>query len=106
MFCLVRTDRQAKPQEGSSFLLLDLDSPGAAVRPILTLDGEHEVYDVFLSNVRVPLDRLVGAENQGWTIAKYLLTYERTNIAGVGLSLAALQRLKMIARAAHKGAGP
>ncbi|WP_058615683.1 acyl-CoA dehydrogenase family protein [Tepidimonas taiwanensis] len=106
MFCLVRTDRQAKPQEGISFLLLDLDSPGVEVRPILMLDGEHEVNEVFLSNVRVPLDRLVGAENQGWTIAKYLLTYERTNIAGVGLSLAALQRLKVIARAVHKGGRP
>ncbi|MDT7929424.1 acyl-CoA dehydrogenase family protein, partial [Tepidimonas sp.] len=65
-----------------------------------------EVNEVFLSNVRVPLDRLVGAENQGWTIAKYLLTYERTNIAGVGLSLAALQRLKVIARAVHKAGRP
>ena len=106
MFCLVRTDRHAKPQEGISFLLVDLDSPGVEVRPILTLDGEHEVNEVFLSNVRVPLDRRVGAENQGWTIAKYLLTYERTNIAGVGLSLAALQRLKAIARAVHKGDRP
>ncbi|MCS6811179.1 MAG: acyl-CoA dehydrogenase family protein [Tepidimonas sp.] len=106
MFCLVRTDRHAKPQEGISFLLIDLDSPGVEVRPIITLDGEHEVNEVFLTDVRVPVDRLVGAENQGWTIAKYLLTYERTNIAGVGLSLAALQRLKVLAQRVHKGGRP
>lgn len=106
MFCLVRTDRDAKPQEGISFLLIDLDSPGVEVRPILTLDGEHEVNEVFLTDVRVPADRLVGAENQGWTIAKYLLTYERTNLAGIGFSVAGLERLKVIARAVHKGGRP
>ncbi|MCX7663468.1 MAG: acyl-CoA dehydrogenase family protein [Tepidimonas fonticaldi] len=106
MFCLVRTDRDAKPQEGISFLLIDLDSPGVEVRPIITLDGEHEVNEVFLTDVRVPADRLVGAENQGWTIAKYLLTYERTNIAGIGFSVAGLERLKVIARAVHKGGRP
>jgi alkylation response protein AidB-like acyl-CoA dehydrogenase len=106
MFCLVRTNRDAKPQEGISFLLLDLDSPGVEVRPIVTLDGEHEVNEVFLTNVRVPLDRLVGEENQGWSIAKYLLTYERTNIAGVGFSMAALERLKLIAQRVQKGGRP
>lgn len=106
MFALVRTDRHAKPQEGISFLLIDLDSPGVEVRPIITLDGEHEVNEVFLTNVRVPLDRLVGAENQGWTIAKYLLTYERTNIAGVGFSVAGLQRLKVIAQRVLRGGRP
>jgi len=69
------------------------------VRPIITLDGEHEVNEVFFTDVRVPVENLVGEENRGWTYAKYLLTYERTNIAGVGFSVAALARLK---RAAQK----
>jgi hypothetical protein len=97
IFCLVRTDREAKKQEGISFLLVDMDSPGVEVRPIITLDGEHEVNEVFFTDVRVPAENLVGAENRGWTCAKYLLTYERTNIAGVGFSVAALERLKRIA---------
>jgi len=90
MFALVRTDPEAKPQEGISFLLIDLDSPGVQARPIITLGGEHEVNEVFFTDVRLPLDRLVGAENQGLTIAKYLLTDERTNSASVGLPVAAL----------------
>lgn len=106
MFALVRTDRTAKPQEGISFLLIDLDSPGVEVRPIITLDGEHEVNEVFLNDVRVPVDRLVGQENQGWTIAKYLLTYERTNIAGVGFSVAGLERLKVMAQRVQYGGRP
>jgi alkylation response protein AidB-like acyl-CoA dehydrogenase len=97
IFCLVRTNREAKKQEGISFLLIDMNSPGVEVRPIITLDGEHEVNEVFFTDVRVPAANLVGEENRGWTCAKYLLTYERTNIAGVGMSVAALQRLKRIA---------
>jgi alkylation response protein AidB-like acyl-CoA dehydrogenase len=97
IFCLVRTDREAKQQEGISFLLIDMNSPGVEVRPIITLDGEHEVNEVFFTDVRVPAGNLVGAENRGWTCAKYLLTYERTNIAGVGFSVAGLERLKRIA---------
>ncbi|MBD8528414.1 MULTISPECIES: acyl-CoA dehydrogenase family protein [unclassified Massilia] len=97
IFCLVRTDREAKKQSGISFLLIDMNSPGIEVRPIITLDGEHEVNEVFFTDVRVPLENLVGEENAGWTCAKYLLTYERTNIAGVGFSVAALARLKKIA---------
>jgi alkylation response protein AidB-like acyl-CoA dehydrogenase len=97
IFCLVRTDREAKQQEGISFLLIDMNSPGVEVRPIITLDGEHEVNEVFFTDVRVPAGNLVGAENRGWTCAKYLLTYERTNIAGVGFSVAVLERLKRIA---------
>jgi alkylation response protein AidB-like acyl-CoA dehydrogenase len=96
IFCLVRSNREAKKQEGISFLLIDMKSPGVEVRPIITLDGEHEVNEVFFTDVRVPLDNLVGDEHRGWTCAKYLLTYERTNIAGVGLSVAALDRLKRI----------
>jgi len=97
IFCLVRTNREAKKQEGISFLLVDMNSPGVDVRPIITLDGEHEVNEVFFTDVRVPAENLVGEENRGWTCAKYLLTYERTNIAGVGFSVAALARLKRIA---------
>jgi len=97
IFCLVRTDLQAKKQEGISFLLIDMQSPGVEVRPIITLDGEHEVNEVFFTDVRVPLQNLVGDEHRGWTCAKYLLTYERTNIAGIGFSVAALRELKRFA---------
>ncbi|HEX8955682.1 MAG TPA: acyl-CoA dehydrogenase family protein [Burkholderiaceae bacterium] len=94
IFCLVRTDPAAKKQEGISFLLIDMAAPGVEVRPIVTLDGEHEVNEVFFTDVRVPIENLVGEEHRGWTCAKYLLTYERTNIAGVGFSVAALRELK------------
>jgi alkylation response protein AidB-like acyl-CoA dehydrogenase len=94
MFCLVRTDTAAKPQQGISFLLIDLRSPGVSVRPIITLDGEHEVNEVWLDAVRVPVANRVGDENQGWTIAKYLLGHERSNIAGVGIAKRELSRLK------------
>lgn len=97
IFCLVRTNREAKKQEGISFLLIDMNAPGVEVRPIITLDGEHEVNEVFFTDVRVPVQNLVGEEDRGWSCAKYLLTYERTNIAGIGFSVAALQRLKKIA---------
>ena len=106
IFCLVRTDREAKKQEGISFLLIDMNTPGVEVRPIITLDGEHEVNDVFFTDVRVPVANLVGREHQGWTCAKYLLTYERTNIAGVGLSSAALARLKVTAAEQHRNGRP
>lgn len=104
IFCLVRTNREAKKQEGISFLLVDMNSPGVEVRPIITLDGEHEVNEVFFTDVKVPVENLVGEENKGWTCAKYLLTYERTNIAGVGFSVAGLEKLKLAAaRVMHKG---
>jgi alkylation response protein AidB-like acyl-CoA dehydrogenase len=106
IFCLVRTDREAKKQSGISFLLIDMKSPGVEVRPIITLDGEHEVNEVFFTDVRVPIENLVGEENAGWTCAKYLLTYERTNIAGVGFSVAALARLKRIAAAQTRNGRP
>ena len=86
-----------RKQEGISFLLIDMNTPGVEVRPIITLDGEHEVNEVFFTDVRVPAANLVGEENKGWTYAKYLLTYERTNIAGVGFSVAALDRLQGVA---------
>ncbi|WP_144636487.1 acyl-CoA dehydrogenase family protein [Bordetella genomosp. 13] len=84
MFCLVRTDPEARAQRGISMLLLDMHAPGVTVRPIRTLDGGHDVNEVWLENVRVPVANLVGAENQGWTYAKYLLGHERTGIAGLG----------------------
>ena len=104
IFCLVRTATDARKQEGISFLLIDMDTPGIEVRPIVTLDGEHEVNEVFFTDVRVPAANLVGEENRGWTYAKYLLTYERTNIAGVGFSVAALDRLQRAAeKIMHRG---
>mgnify|MGYP001394864593 CR=1 FL=1 len=106
IFCLVRTDKDARKQAGISFLLVDMTSPGVEVRPIITLDGEHEVNEVFFTDVRVPVANLVGEENKGWTYAKYLLTYERTNIAGVGFSVAALERLKRIARKVQRNGRP
>jgi hypothetical protein len=106
IFCLVRTNREAKKQEGISFLLIDMKTPGIDVRPIITLDGEHEVNEVFFTDVKVPAENLVGEENKGWTCAKYLLTYERTNIAGVGFSVAAMARLKHVAGRVRKNGKP
>ena len=99
IFCLVRTDASVKPQAGISFLLIDMKSPGVTVRPIIMLDGEHEVNEVFFDNVEVPAENLVGQENQGWTYAKYLLAHERTNIADVNRAKRELERLKRIAKA-------
>ncbi|MGI9370069.1 MAG: acyl-CoA dehydrogenase family protein [Ruegeria sp.] len=98
IFCLVRTDPEAKQQEGISFLLIDMDTPGIEVRPIILLDGAPEVNEVFFDDVRVPVENLVGEEKKGWTYAKYLLTHERTNIAGVGFSRAGLEAVKRIAQ--------
>jgi alkylation response protein AidB-like acyl-CoA dehydrogenase len=106
IFCLVRTDRDAKPQEGISFLLVDMNSPGVELRPIRTLDGDREVNEVFFTDVKVPVENLVGEENKGWTCAKYLLTYERTGIAGVGFSVAALEKLKVVASKVHRNGRP
>lgn len=98
MFCLVRTNSDGKRQEGISFLLIDMKTPGMTVRPIITIDGGHEVNEVFLEDVRVPVENLVGEENKGWTIAKFLLGNERSGIAGVARSKKAISRLKDIAR--------
>jgi alkylation response protein AidB-like acyl-CoA dehydrogenase len=97
IFCLVRTDAEAKPQRGISFLLIDMKTPGVTVRPIITMDGAHEVNEVWLEDVRVPVDNLVGEENAGWTYAKFLLGHERTNIAGIGAAKRELARLKRLA---------
>jgi alkylation response protein AidB-like acyl-CoA dehydrogenase len=106
IFCLVRTDPDVKQQEGISFLLIDMETPGIEVRPIILLDGSAEVNEVWFTDVRVPVENLVGEENQGWTYAKYLLTHERTNIAGTGFSVAGLDALKRIARAEFAGGRP
>ncbi|MDC8770956.1 acyl-CoA dehydrogenase family protein [Roseateles albus] len=99
IFCLVRTDSMGKPQTGISFLLIDMKSKGITVRPIIMLDGEHEVNEVFFDNVEVPAENLIGEENKGWTYAKYLLAHERTNIADVNRAKRELERLKRIAKA-------
>jgi alkylation response protein AidB-like acyl-CoA dehydrogenase len=106
IFCLVRTDPDVKPQRGISFLLIDMKSPGITVRPIITMDGAHEVNEVWLEDVRVPLENLVGEENAGWTYAKFLLGHERTNIAGIGIAKRELARLKRIAAQETKNGKP
>ena len=99
IFCLVRTSTSGKPQTGISFLLIDMKSPGVSVRPIVLLDGEAEVNEVFFDNVEVPVENLIGEENKGWTYAKHLLSHERTNIADINRSKRELERLKRIAKA-------
>ena len=106
MFALVRTEQSERRQDGISFLLIDMTSPGIEVRPIITLDGGHEVNEVFFSDVRVPVANLVGEENRGWTYAKYLLTHERTGMASVGASTAALRWLRTIAASARRSGKP
>ncbi|MGX9351750.1 acyl-CoA dehydrogenase family protein [Shimia sp. W99] len=106
IFCLCRTDPEAKQQEGISFILVDLKTPGIEMRPIKLIEGGHEVNEVFFTDVRVPYGNLVGQENKGWTIAKYLLTHERTGIAGVGASMQALEEVKALARKVRRGGRP
>jgi len=98
-FFLVRTDPTAKKQEGISFLLIDMKSPGVTVRPIITLDGSHEVNEVWLDDVRVPVENRVYEENKGWTCAKFLLSHERTGIAQVASSKRGLEKLHAAAAA-------
>lgn len=105
IFCLVRTDSSGRKQGGISFLLIDLKSPGISIRPIVTIDGGHEVNEVFFQDVRVPMENRIGEENQGWTYAKALLTHERTGIAGVAWSKSQLRRLKSLAAATDDGFG-
>ncbi len=106
MFCLVRTDSDAKKQEGISFLLIDMKTPGITVRPIVTLDEDHEVNEVFFDDVKVPVENRVGDENRGWTYAKYLLGHERTGIARVGQSKRELVFLKHVALEQKKNGKP
>ncbi|MEN0041587.1 MAG: acyl-CoA dehydrogenase family protein [Pseudomonadota bacterium] len=102
IFCLVRTSNEGKPQEGISFLLIDMNTPGVEVRPIIMLEGTHEVNEVWFTDVKVPVANRVGEENKGWTIAKYLLVHERSGIACVGDALASLDHLKHIANDQQK----
>ena len=106
IFCLARTDPEAKAQRGISFLLIDMKSPGVTVRPIVTLDGAHEVNEIWFEDVAVPVENLVGEENKGWTCAKFLLGHERSNIAGIGIAKRELARLKRIAAAETKRGKP
>ncbi|MBC3906078.1 MULTISPECIES: acyl-CoA dehydrogenase family protein [Undibacterium] len=106
IFCLVRTDTGVRKQEGISFLLIDMKTPGITVRPIIMLDEDHEVNEVFFDNVKVPVENLIGEENKGWTYAKYLLGHERTNIAAVGRAKRELQFLKRIAAKHQKNGLP
>ena len=96
IFCLVRTETTGIKQEGISFILIDMDNPGIEVKPIITIDGEHEVNSVFFTDVRVPAENLIGEEGKGWTYAKFLLAHERFGIAAVGGSKRSLARLKEI----------
>jgi len=106
IFCLVRTDPNVRKQEGISFLLIDMKTPGITVRPIIMLDEDHEVNEVFFDNVRVPVENLIGKENKGWTYAKYLLGHERTGIAAVGRSKRELLFLKKLALQQQKDGKP
>lgn len=100
MFCLVRTSTEGKPQQGITFLLLEMDTPGLKVEPIITLAGEHEVNQVFFDDVRVPKANRVGPENDGWTVAKYLLEFERGGAYAAGLGVS-IEKVRAIAKAEH-----
>lgn len=94
IFCLVRTDPNAKKQQGISFLLIDMKTPGVSVHPVITMEGDHEVNETHFEDVRVPVENLIGVENQGWTYAKYLLTHERTTVANMGSIKRTFARVK------------
>src|ERR1700761_1619322 len=106
IFCLCRTDPSAKAQEGISFILVDMKTPGITRRPIVTIDGGQEVNEVFFDNVEVPAENLVGQENKGWDYAKFLLGNERTGIARVGASKAKVARIKELAAIERSGDRP
>jgi alkylation response protein AidB-like acyl-CoA dehydrogenase len=98
IFCLVRTDSTlSKRQEGISFLLIDMKTPGITVRPLILMDGGHEVNEVFFDNVKVPVENLIYEEGKGWTVAKYLLGHERMNTGRIGASKRELAKLKEFA---------
>src|SRR5262249_59126878 len=103
---LVRTDLAAKKQEGISFLLIDMKSPGITVRPIATMDGSAEINEVFFDEVKVPVANRLGEENKGWDYAKYLLGHERSGIARVGVSKMRVQRAKELATRVFSGGKP
>lgn len=98
LFCLVRTDSSGKPQEGITFLLIDLKTPGIEIRPIRMIDGGNDLNEIYLDNVRVPVENVVGEVNKGWSYGKYLLGHERTGIAGIGSSKQQLARVRVLAQ--------
>ncbi|MDJ0794450.1 MAG: acyl-CoA dehydrogenase family protein [Woeseiaceae bacterium] len=107
IFCLVRTSTDvARRQEGISFLLIDMKSPGISVKPIILLDGTHEVNEIHFDNVEVPVDNLVGEEGKGWTYGKVLLQHERTNSANTFRSAYRLRKLREQAAESVRGAPP
>jgi alkylation response protein AidB-like acyl-CoA dehydrogenase len=107
IFCLVRTgSADDKKQEGISFLLIDMKSPGITVRPLILMDGEHEVNEVFFDDVKVPAENLVFEENKGWTVAKYLLGHERMGTARIGTSKREMETLKEFAASQVKDGRP
>ena len=104
IFCLVRTDPSTeRKQEGISFLLIDMSTPGITVRPLILMDGGHEVNEVFFDDVEVPVENRVHDEGKGWTVAKYLLGHERMNTARIGTSKRELEQLKAFAARAAQG---
>src|SRR5712692_343962 len=107
IFCLVRTDPAVeKRQEGISFLLMDMKTPGISVRPLILMDGAHEVNEVFFDDVKVPVENLVHEEGKGWTVAKYLLGYERMGTGRIGVSKRELENLKALAATQLKDGRP
>ncbi|MBK8456040.1 MAG: pimeloyl-CoA dehydrogenase large subunit [Phyllobacteriaceae bacterium] len=106
IFCLVRTNPDAKKQKGITYLLIDMKTPGIEVRPIVTMDGGREINEVFLTDVRVPAENLVGEENRGWDYAKFLLGNERSGIARVGLSKQRIARIRELAAQEFSGGRP
>jgi len=106
MFCLVRTEASARRQDGISFLLIDMKSPGITVRPIVSIDGVHSLNEVFFEDVRVPMAHRIGEQDKGWTYAKSLLAHERTAIAGVGDSKRRVRQLRELARRETRGGAP
>lgn len=105
IFALVRTDSSSKPQRGISFLLIDMKTPGIEVKPIISIDGMHHLNEVYFTDVKVPVSNRIGEENKGWTYAKFLLSNERTGIAGVARSKRAIQALHAFAQTASDGSG-
>ena len=105
VFCLVRTSNEGKQQEGISFLLIDMNTPGIEPKPIISIDGAHHLNMTYYTDVRVPVENRIGEENKGWTYAKFLLGHERNSIAEVGLSKQRLRRLKEIAAEEQTGGG-
>jgi alkylation response protein AidB-like acyl-CoA dehydrogenase len=105
-FILVRTDPDAKPQQGITYLLMDMTTPGISLRPIVTIDGHHEFNEMFLEDVRVPVANRIGEENRGWDYAKYLLSHERTGVARTGLTKMRIELAKQMAMDIVAGGRP